>query len=138
MHASYNAFADKLLKAISAGGFSSNDLPDVKLGEFSFPELNAVGSISVASFDSAGRYRTVEVVIDSAEVGGMMVSVGVMIWVTRTGGLLAALVSVFPVWNGVDPLLVLPQNRAGSNDEFGDFSNTELLADEDAVNAVLS
>ena len=134
----YNAFADKLLRGLSAGGFSSSQLPDVQLGEFNFPALNAVGNISVASFDSAGRYRTVEVVIDSAEVGGMMVSVGVMIWVTRTGGLLAALVSVFPVWNGVDPLIVLPQNRANSGAEFGDFSNTELRGDEDAVDAVLS
>jgi hypothetical protein len=80
------------------------------------------------------------VVIDSIEVGGVVMSVGVVAWVARTGGLLAALISAMPAWKGLDPLLVLSpskSNKMKAAEDFEEFSDTDLREDEEAVQAVL-
>jgi Cadherin-like/Cadherin domain/Right handed beta helix region len=77
-------------------------------------------------------------VVDSVEVGGMVLSVGVVAWVARAGGLLAALISAMPAWKGLDPLLVLSPSKATKAQEFEEFSDTEVREDEQAVQAVLS
>jgi hypothetical protein len=76
-------------------------------------------------------------VIDSVEIGGMVMSVGVVAWVARTGGLLAALISAMPAWKGLDPLLVLSPSKATAAKKFEEFSDTDFREDEEAVQAVL-
>ncbi|HMZ77034.1 MAG TPA: tandem-95 repeat protein, partial [Rhodocyclaceae bacterium] len=54
-----------------------------------------------------------------AKVAGVSLSVGVVWWAARAGGLLASLAASLPAWRGVDMLMVL-KDREPDDDEAGD------------------
>jgi CSLREA domain-containing protein len=113
--------------------------PAVILGDFKLPSNAQSTPIDVTKIDKSESNKTYSVVIDTIEYSGMALSVGAVAWATRTGGLLAALLSALPAWKGLDPLLVLsPTNpKTNKQKEFEEFSNTEIRNDEEAVRAVL-
>jgi trimeric autotransporter adhesin len=112
---------------------------NVYLADFTLPKAANVGVIDDALIDDSSNYRNVQIVLDSVQMGGMMLSVGVVAWVARAGGLIAALLSAVPAWKGMDPLLVLAPKAASKEQDIDDeFSDTEIREDEEAVQAVLS
>jgi hypothetical protein len=128
---------DALFKARKAGS-AAYAPATVLFYDFKLPSNAQVGAIDEAAIEASDGSKRFSVVIDSAEIGGVMLSVGVVAWVTRAGGLLAALMSALPAWKGLDPLLVLSPAKAKADKEFEDFSDTDLREDEEAVQAVLS
>jgi Domain of unknown function (DUF4347)/Cadherin-like/Right handed beta helix region/Cadherin domain/Periplasmic copper-binding protein (NosD) len=122
----------------NAGTFTTP--PMVLLGEFKLPASAQSGVVDEGSMVPSATQSRMNVVIDSIEVGGVVMSVGVVAWVARTGGLLAALISAMPAWKGLDPLLVLSpskSNKMKAAEDFEEFSDTDLREDEEAVQAVL-
>jgi trimeric autotransporter adhesin len=111
--------------------------PNVILADFKLPSNAQSMPVNENSIDTTGSAKTFNVVIDAIEYSGMALSVGAVAWATRTGGLLAALISAIPAWKGLDPLLVLSSSKANKAKQFEDFSDTELRGDEEAVRAVL-
>jgi trimeric autotransporter adhesin len=113
--------------------------PAVFLANFKLPENAQSMPIREDLIDKPASNKTFNVVIDTIEYSGMALSVGAVAWATRTGGLLAALLSAIPAWKGLDPLLVLsPSKSTGSKaKDFEEFTDTEIRSDEEAVRAVL-
>ena len=48
-----------------------------------------------------------EVQIEAVKLGGVAISIGMVVWALRTGGLLASLVASVPIWMRFDPLPIL-------------------------------
>jgi predicted SpoU family rRNA methylase len=113
--------------------------PKVWMADFTVPANAQSMPIQENSIDKSASNKTFSVVIDTIEYGGMALSVGAVAWATRTGGLLAALLSAIPAWKGLDPLLILSPSKANGNKgkEFEEFSDTEIRADEEAVREVI-
>jgi CSLREA domain-containing protein len=129
--------------------------PSVFLADFNLPENAQSMPIQENSIDKLPTNRSYSIVIDTIEYSGMALSVGVVAWATRAGGLLAALLTAIPAWKGLDPLLVLsPSQKArrdtnggtysstkgNANDDekhFDEFTDTEIRNDEEAVRAVI-
>jgi trimeric autotransporter adhesin len=113
--------------------------PQVLLANFKLPENAQSMPIREDLIDKSMSDKTFSVVIDTIEYSGMALSVGAVAWATRTGGLLAALMSAIPAWKGLDPLLVLSPSKGHKqkHEEFDEFTNTEIRSDEEAVRAVL-
>ena len=130
---------DYLLNSGRKAKSMHNIPPRVLLSDFKLPANAQSMPIDVSSIEKSKSNKTYSVVIDTIEYGGMALSVGAVAWATRTGGLLAALLSAIPAWKGLDPLLVLSPSKASDNKdkELEEFSDTELRGDEEAVRAVL-
>jgi parallel beta-helix repeat protein len=111
---------------------------NVRVYDFDLPADAKAGSIDATNLETSDTVKRFSVVVDSVQVGGVVLSVGVVAWVTRAGGLLAALMSALPAWKGLDPLLVLSPAKSKPDKGFEDFSDTNLREDEEAVQAVLS
>jgi hypothetical protein len=128
---------DELFKVRKAANASFVP-PTVLIYDFKMPTDAKTGLIDETSIETVENAKRFNVVVDSVEVGGVILSVGVVAWVTRAGGLLAALMSALPAWKGLDPLLVLSPSKAKAGQDLEDFSDTEVREDEEAVRAVLS
>jgi Domain of unknown function (DUF4347)/Cadherin-like/Right handed beta helix region/Cadherin domain/SdrD B-like domain len=131
--------ADSLDYLLSASRkYSAAIVPaTVRLSDFKLPSNAQTTSIPEGSIDTTQASKNFSVVIDTIEVGGMALSVGAVAWATRTGGLIAALLSAIPAWKGLDPLLVLSPSKNSQHKEFEEFSDTEIRLDEEAVREVL-
>ena len=130
---------ERLMREARNGARNAVVPPSVNLSDFTLPKSAQTGVIEDGSIDSKGsKSKRYEVFIDSVQMGGMVLSVGVVAWVARTGGLLAALISALPAWKGLDPLLVLSSNKSEEESELQEFSDTNLREDEEAVKAVLA
>jgi CSLREA domain-containing protein len=131
--------ADSLDYLLSASRKSSAAIvpATVRLSDFKLPSNAQTTSIPEGSIDATQTSKNFSVVIDTIEVGGMALSVGAVAWATRTGGLIAALLSAIPAWKGLDPLLVLSPSKNSKHKEFEEFSDTEIRLDEEAVREVL-
>jgi hypothetical protein len=70
---------------------------------------------------------------DTVQAGGMALSVGLVFWATRAGGLIASLAAVAPPWRQFDPLPVLsvhaPRQPEGTEVEWLDTDIPGSLAD---------
>lgn len=78
-------------------------------------------------------YRTV---VESIQVGGVLMSVGIVLWVARAGGLLAAMLTSMPAWRTLDPLVLLaPRDESGRR--WQESGETELYEEEAAAADVL-
>ena len=79
-------------------------------------------------------YRTV---VESIQVGGVLMSVGIVLWVARAGGLLAAMLTSMPAWKALDPLVLLAPQVERSRLWGEAIADTELHDEEAAVAEVL-
>ena len=76
-----------------------------------------------------GAYADVQVVLQAVELSGVALSVGVVWWATRAGGLVASLLMAAPAWRSFDPLPVLgPQDEDESG--WGVEVDDEMVRDE--------
>lgn len=76
-----------------------------------------------------GAYADAQLVLQAVELSGAALSVGVVWWATRAGGLVASLLMAAPAWRSFDPLPVLgPQDEAES--EWGGEVDDEMVRDE--------
>ena len=74
------------------------------------------------------------VLLDSAQMGGIALSVGVVWWASRVTGVIGSLLASMPAWRQLDPLPVV-----GRDDEEGPWSEQDhdAYADELAISMVL-
>jgi Bacterial Ig domain len=97
------------------------------------PSIHQIAWQDAAQSVEAKVYRTV---VDSVQIGGVMLSVGIVLWVARAGGLLAAMLTSMPAWRALDPLVLLaPGSKKDRHWEQAE--DTELYAEEAAVADVL-
>jgi len=76
-----------------------------------------------------GAYADAQLVLQAVELSGAALSVGVVWWATRAGGLVASLLMAAPAWRSFDPLPVLgPQDEDES--EWGGEVDDEMARDE--------
>jgi hypothetical protein len=77
------------------------------------------------------------VLLDTAEVGGMVLSVGVVWWASRVTGMIGSLLASMPAWRQLDPLLVVNREEDEPEADWNESIDLESYADELAVSSVL-
>jgi hypothetical protein len=70
-----------------------------------------------------------EALIDVVKLSGVTVSIGLVVWALRTGGLLASLAASIPIWMRFDPLPILVFED--DDDEEQDESDWGVRSDAD-------
>ncbi len=70
--------------------------------------------------------RNMEIVLNSAKLSGVALSVGAVWWATRAGGLLASLLATAPAWRSIDPLPIFGR----TDDEEEDLHSKRPTDDE--------
>jgi hypothetical protein len=81
----------------------------------------------------------ITVLLDSVKVGGMALSVGVVWWASRIGGLVGSLLASAPAWRHIDPLPVVgrDEDEEGKEDKPWYEADRDADANELAVSLVL-
>ena len=82
------------------------------------------------------QQRTYQVAVDAIHVSGAALSVGMMFYLMRAGGLVTAMLSAIPAWTSLDPLVVLAKGDKRDDDWHG-ARHTEMEADEAGVRGVI-
>lgn len=99
----------------------------------------APAPLRVATLDfsevTANR-QSFHVVLETVHVGGMALSLGLLIYGLRAGGLVAAMLTALPAWSGIDPLVVLDGRK--ERGQWSDSHNTEFDVDEAGVRGVIA
>ena len=74
------------------------------------------------------------VIMDSAEMGGIALSVGVVWWASRITGVIGSLLASMPAWRQLDPMPIVDRDE-----EEGDWdeADNDAYADELAISMVL-
>jgi Domain of unknown function (DUF4347) len=111
---------------------------DVLLVNFEMPNSTSVGSVNLPDIDQSIKQRRSEALISGLEIGGVVISVGLVSWATRAGALITAVITALPAWKAFDPLLLLAPNKVERTIVQHDFSDTDIQIDEEAVAGVLS
>lgn len=75
------------------------------------------------------------VLLDSAQMGGIALSVGVAWWASRVTGAIGSLLASMPAWRQPDPLPVVGRGEEEEGEQ--DEQNEEQYADELAISMVL-
>ncbi len=81
--------------------------------------------------------RQYQVVLETVQMGGVAVSIGLLFYTLRAGGLVAAMLTALPAWSSIDPLVILHKDRKNKGDEWGDEGQTEIDQDEAAMGEIL-
>ncbi len=81
--------------------------------------------------------RQYQVVMETVQIGGVTISIGLLFYAVRAGGLVAAMLTALPAWSSLDPLVILHKDRKDKGDEWGDEGQTEIDQDEAAVGEIL-
>ena len=131
-----------------AGVTEVQSLPPVEMGAFiqsaetQYPKFEgsarADWSITSAYRDDSSlttqQKEQFTVIMDSAEMGGIALSVGVVWWASRITGVIGSLLASMPAWRQLDPMPVV-----GRDDEDEDWNeqDNEAYADELAISMML-
>ena len=86
---------------------------DMELSKVSLAPSAPLEWTVAPAFDESAEEQIrseVEVLFDSVKFGGMALSVGVVWWASRIGGLLGTLIASTPAWRHIDPLPVLARD----------------------------
>ena len=76
--------------------------------------------------------------MDSVEMGGIVLSVGVVFWASRVSGLLGSLLASMPAWRHLDPVPILGRDEDDEHEKDADnLGSAEVYADELAISMVL-
>jgi hypothetical protein len=113
-------------------------LAKVALFNVNLPDAVHVGSVSLQDIDKSLESKRHEALVDGLEFAGLAISAGMVAWVARVGGLVAALITALPAWKSLDPLLLLATEQEENAVRGEDRYDTEIRIDEEAVEAVLS
>ena len=82
------------------------------------------------------RVAVYHVSVETVQMGGVAVSIGLMFYALRAGGLVAAMLTALPAWSSMDPLIVLSKDKGGKAKWYA-AADTEIEADELGVRAVI-
>ncbi len=82
------------------------------------------------------QVKAYRVELETFAIGGVAMSIGLMLYAVRGAGLVAAMLTSLPAWSSLDPLVVLAKdkNRKHNWEANGE---TEVEDDEHAVRAVI-
>jgi CSLREA domain-containing protein len=108
----------------------------VSLGNFEVPTNVITGFVPLENIDKSVDVERYQTIVNNLEMSGFAVSAASVAWVARASGLLAAVLAAFPAWKVFDPLHVLSVEEKKQLNHSLEFSNTDILIDEEAVGAV--
>jgi hypothetical protein len=77
----------------------------------------------------------IQIIMESVEMGGIALSVGVVWWASRVGGLIGSLLASMPAWRHLDPLPIV--GRDEEEEQWHERQDADADADELAVSMVL-
>jgi hypothetical protein len=77
------------------------------------------------------------ILLDSAEMGGIALSVGVVWWASRVTGVIGSLLASMPAWRQLDPLPVVGRDEDSEDVEWQADGDRVAYADEMAISMVL-
>jgi hypothetical protein len=83
----------------------------------------------------AGERDQIQIIMESVEMGGIALSVGVVWWASRVGGLIGSLLASMPAWRHLDPLPIV--GRDEEEEQWHERQDADADADELAVSMVL-
>ncbi len=81
--------------------------------------------------------KTYHVVLETVQIGGVAITLGLMFYALRAGGLVAAMLTALPAWSSIDPLVILHKDRKDNGNDWGDEGLTEIDLDEAAMGEIL-
>ena len=89
--------------------------------------------------DDAREVQTLrfETTLVSMQAGSVILSGGTLLWVIRSTGLMAAMLTSLPAWRGFDPLVLLAPGDERQH-FVGDAGNTELDLEEAGAAAMFT
>jgi hypothetical protein len=79
----------------------------------------------------------ISVVLDSVEMGGIVLSVGVVWWASRVSGIIGSLLASAPAWRQLDPLPVIGRDEERTDARWNGEDDNEVHAEEVAISMVL-
>jgi hypothetical protein len=82
-----------------------------------------------------GDRDQIKVIMESVEMGGLALSVGVVWWASRVGGLIGSLLASMPAWRHLDPLPIV--GRDEDEEQWEGPEDVDADTDELAVSMVL-
>ena len=82
------------------------------------------------------RSTSYHVALETAQIGGVAMSIGMMLYALRAGGLVAAMLTALPAWSSIDPLVVLAKGKR-DDETWSDTQRAQIDADEAGVRAVI-
>ncbi len=132
-----NSFSQLLSSWETKYGELSGAKLDVSLLDFQMPNATSVGIVNLPDIDQSIKQRRSEALISGLEIGGIVISVGLVSWATRAGALITAVITALPAWKAFDPLLLLAPGKDERTIVQHDFSDTDIQIDEEAVAGVL-
>jgi len=83
----------------------------------------------------AGERDQIQIIMETVEMGGIALSVGVVWWASRVGGLIGSLLASMPAWRHLDPLPIV--GRDEEEEQWYEQQDADADADELAVSMVL-
>jgi hypothetical protein len=110
------------------------------------PQYSRFGSSSLPDFGTANDfideslpYKDIEqfsVLLDSTQMSGIALSVGVVWWASRVTGVIGSLLASIPAWRQLDPLPVVGRDDSEEDADWRDYDR-DAYADEMAISMVL-
>jgi hypothetical protein len=82
-----------------------------------------------------GERDQIQIIMETVEMGGIALSVGVVWWASRVGGLIGSLLASMPAWRHLDPLPIV--GRDEEEEQWYEKQDADADADELAVSMVL-
>jgi hypothetical protein len=129
---------------------SFNPAPDIRAAEMSLliqgsePTYMEFGPSTLPDWSAQSAFPEegprsdrdqIKVIMESVRMGGIALSVGVVWWASRVGGLIGSLLASMPAWRHIDPLPIV--GRDEKEEEWDGPQESEAYADELAVSMVL-
>jgi hypothetical protein len=109
-------------------------------------ELTAAQAVSKGQWSIASAYSEdpaavqkdqISVLLDTAELGGVALSVGVVWWASRLTGVIGSFLASMPAWRELDPLPVLGRDEDEDQRWQADGEDLDAYADEVAISMFL-
>ena len=82
------------------------------------------------------EHDSIEVLMESVRMGSIALSVGVVWWASRVGGLVGSLLTSVPAWRHLDPMPIVGRDKDEAED-WDDPRDADADADELAISMVL-
>jgi len=107
----------------AATGLSEPDLPLAARAQL-IAELSGV-------LEDEPEPTRLELALKSAQLASLALSVGVVTWILRAGGLISSLLASLPAWRHMDPLPILARDKDEEEDEEEARKRRKLAEEQD-------
>jgi hypothetical protein len=105
----------------------------MQFGSSALPSWSA--STAFPEEGHGGERDQIQIIMETVEMGGIALSVGVVWWASRVGGLIGSLLASMPAWRHLDPLPIV--GRDEEEEQWHERQDADADADELAVSMVL-